>query len=273
MISRLIARALRVPGTRSLWKRFPLGQVETRVRFDVWDRPHYAYGVWSAAQLAKSLKLPGISVFELGVAGGRGLLALEAIAKRIASDLDLHIDVYGFDIGSGMPEPLDYRDVPYVWRKGFYKMDVSRIQQQRLTSAKIIIGDVAATLPSWTGQAGVLPLGFVAFDMDFYSSTATSFCLFDGPFSSRLPRVLCYFDDIRWPEYAYHNEFVGELLAIREFNERNEKQKLCPIHLLRNVRMIPAPWNGQMYVLHDFLHPGYCALVTPENDMYAQLPI
>jgi len=271
-LNRMIARVLRLPGARSLWLRWPVGSVETRIAFDIWPRPHYAFGVYSAARLAKSLGLPGISVAEFGVAGGRGLLALERVSCEIARALGLRIDVFGFDSGIGMPEAADYRDLPHVWCKGFYAMDV-RALTARLSSAKLILGDVARTVPEWAASQQLLPIGFVAFDLDYYSSTSQALRIFDGDQRTRLPRVICYLDDIMWPEYAYHNEFVGELLAIREFNKNHNDRKLCPIHLLRNMRMIPRPWNDQMYVMHDFVHHLYCVNLTHGDSSYTQLPI
>jgi hypothetical protein len=268
----LLTRIVRLPGARSLWLRWPVGSVETRVAFDIWPRPHYAFGVFSAAQLAKSLGLPGISVAEFGVAGGRGLLALEKIAAEISSDVGIRIDVFGFDAGSGMPEAIDYRDLPHVWAKGYYKMDVEPLQA-RLTSAQLVIGDVGETIPETLGREGILPIGFIAFDLDYYSSTVKAFRVFDGPAETRLPRVFCYFDDIIWPERACHNEFTGELLAIREFNEAKPSRKLAPLHLLRNMRHVPAGWNDQIYVMHDFAHPLYCVNITPRGDSYTQHPL
>src|SRR5882762_4141903 len=78
---RVLVRLTQIPGVRSLWHRFPVGSVDLRVRYGIFSRPHYAYGVYSAASLAKRLKLRGISAIEFGVAGGRGLQALESIAR------------------------------------------------------------------------------------------------------------------------------------------------------------------------------------------------
>ena len=117
------------------------------------------------------------------------------------------------------------------------------------------------------------PIGFISFDLDYYSSSISAFRVFDGPAQRRLPRVFCYFDDIIWPPHACHNEYVGELLAIREFNEVHNERKLCPIHLLRHMRLIPAPWNDQMYVMHDFAHPLYCVNLTPKGDAHTQQPL
>jgi hypothetical protein len=33
------------------------------------------------------------------------------------------IELYGFDSGSGLPPPLDYRDMPHYFRAGLYEMD------------------------------------------------------------------------------------------------------------------------------------------------------
>jgi hypothetical protein len=267
----IAARIVRFPGARSLWLRCPIGSVQTRIAFDIWPRPHYAFGVFAAAQLAKALGLPGISVIEFGVAGGRGLIALQAVSEKIGRAIGIRIDVFGFDSGGGMPEAVDYRDLPHVWAKGFYRMDPEPLKA-RLTSARLVIGDVGETVPEWI-KRGALPIGFLAFDLDYYSSTVKAFSAFDGPPETHLPRVFCYFDDILWPERACHNEFVGELLAIREFNERSSHRKISLLHLLRNMRFIPAAWNDQIYVMHDFAHPLYCVNVTPQGDAYTQHPL
>jgi hypothetical protein len=266
---KLIANLVDATGVRALWRRFPVGSIETRTGFDVSTHAPYAFGVLSAAQLAKSLGLPAISVAEFGVAGGRGLLALERISREVSQALQIRIDVFGFDSGSGMPEAADYRDLPHVWAKGFYKMDVDALKP-RLNGAQLIIGDVAQAIPAWAARPGLAPIGFIAFDLDYYTSTVNALRVFDGPGRSRLPRVFCYFDDVMWPTYACHNEFVGELLAIREFNAAGVHRKLCPIHLLRHMRLIPAGWNDQIYVLHDFLHPQYCMNITEKNNLPTQ---
>ena len=272
MISQVLTRLIQMPGARALWRRYPSIWVPTRVRYGIWSRPHYAYGVFAAAKLARRLGYSGMSAVEFGVAGGNGLLALEEIAKAVGQHFEISIDVWGFDTGQGMPEPLDFRDLPHVWGKGFYRMDVAALQA-RLTSAKLFLGDVAETVPKFLGNDAKLPLGFVAFDLDYYSSTAQALTIFDGAATTRLPRVFCYFDDIIWPETACHNEHVGELCAIRDFNSRRQDVKLAPPHLLRHTRPYPEPWNDQFYVLHDFQHPHYCVNITPQGNLFQQKPL
>jgi hypothetical protein len=262
------------PDVRSLWRRFPIGSVDTRVRYGIFSRPHYAYGVYWASWLAKRLKLDGISAIEFGVAGGRGLLALQSIARVIGDDMRIRIAVAGFDSGTGLPEPLDYRDLPHIWGKGFHLMDEPKLRAKLSPATELVLGEVKETVPRWLSRSDTLPLGFVAFDLDYYSSTLAALRVFDNEnVNSRLPRVYCYFDDIIWPEPACHNEYTGELRAIREFNERHEHQKLCPLHRLDRMRAHQEIWNHQIYVLHDFTHPLYCTNVTPSTDEYTQKPL
>ena len=272
MNDRLLTRLLSIPGARSLWVRYPLGDIPTRVRFGAFDRAHYAYGVYRAAELARSLKLPAISVIELGVAGGIGLLSLERISREIAGHFAIEISVFGFDSGEGMPAASSYKDLPYVWSQGFYRMDQERLRKQ-LSGGELVLGDISRTLPAFTERPGLPPIGFVAFDLDYYSSTRQAFSLFDAPAATRLPRVFCYFDDIIWPESACYNEFTGELAAIREFNEEHPDRKIGALHMLRHLRPFADPWNDQIYVMHDFQHPQYCTNITPESREYRQLPL
>lgn len=268
---RVLARLTQIPGIRSLWCRFPVGSVETRVRYGIFARPHYAYGVYSAADLAKRLGLDTICVIEFGVGGGRGLLALQQIAETVGKHFGIQINVAGFDSGQGLPAPTDYRDLPHVWDKGFYKMDIPKLKARLLPSTELIIGDVGDTVSSWSPTGSI---GFIAFDLDYYSSTKKAFQLFENDrHDVFLPRTYCYFDDLTWPEYACFNDCVGELRAIREFNEEHEFKKICPIHLLRHTRVHEAPWNDQMYVLHDFVHPRYAKNVTASGERHTQLPL
>jgi hypothetical protein len=267
-----VRRLTQLPGMRTLWRRFPVGSVELRVRFGIGLRPQYAYGVYAAADQAKRLGIPAISVFELGVAGGRGLLELESIAAEIGAALGVAISVFGFDLGEGMPTPEGYRDLPHVWDAGFYKMDADALRS-RLTTAKLVLGQVGETLPAFMRDGGFPPIGFIAFDLDYYSSTKRAFALLEGSPETRLPRIYCYFDDIMWPVTACHNEWTGELCAIREFNLEHEMQKLAPIHMLQYTMPHTAPWQEEMYVMHDFTHPLYCTNLTEKTEKHTQRPL
>lgn len=266
----MIRHLTRIPGFRRLWSKFPVGSVELRTKYDIWERPSYAFGIYRAATLARKLDFKSISVIEFGVAGGNGLLSMEHIAKNVRDYLDVNISVFGFDSGEGMPPPKDYRDLPHIWQKGFYEMDVDRLKA-RLQHAKLILGDISDTIPDFLDKRDLAPIAFVAFDLDYYSSTKTAFNIFSGCPKTRLPRIYCYFDDIIIPERACYNEFVGELSAIREFNLANDSQKICKIPSLTWLRQHPAIWNEMMYVFHDFNHSLYTRLITSPGETHRQL--
>ena len=268
----LLRRLTQIPGARTAWRRFPVGSLERLVRFGILPRPNYAYGVFSAAQQAKRLGIEAISVIEFGVAGGRGLVALEKMSAQIGAALGVEIAVFGFDGGEGMPTPEGYRDLPHVWDQGFYKMDVDKLRST-LQSAKLVLGKVGDTVSALMREGNYPPVGFVSFDLDYYSSTKQAFALFEGGPETRLPRTYCYFDDIRSPEIACHNDWIGELCAIREFNEEHQSRKLAPIHMLQYALPHAAAWQEQMYVLHDFEHPLYCKNLTEKKDSHTQIPL
>jgi hypothetical protein len=250
------ASLLALPGAQRLWKRFPLGPVHERTRYDIWDRPAYAYGVYSAASLAKQLGMSRMAAIEFGVAQGEGLVALERVCADVGAALDISISAFGFDTGHGNPKPLDYRDLPYLWDEGYYEMDEAKLRS-RLSGAKLILGDVAETVDDFI-SALPDPIGFVSFDLDYYSSTVQAFRIFEGRQSTRLPRILCYFDDILWPDRACYSDYTGEYLAINEFNETHARRKIAQIPHLHRMRRFPADWNEQMYAFHDFDHADYC---------------
>jgi hypothetical protein len=100
-------------------------------------------------------------------------------------------------------------------------------------------------------------LGFISFDLDYYSSTVEAFHVFSGASTSVLPRVICYFDDITGNCEAAFNIFTGELLAIAEFNAANDV-KIAKCEGLRFSRgHIPSEWHEQIYIAHLFRHPDY----------------
>lgn len=217
--------------------------------------PHFMWGVLHAAHLAKQLGLARISVIEFGVAGGNGLVNLEQAASVVGQQLQIAIDIYGFDTGTGLPPPQDYRDLPNLYRSGGYQMDVSALRR-RLTSARLILGPVEDTIVPFIASAPA-PVAFISFDLDYYSATKQAFKLLEADQSTLLPRVHCYFDDIL--AYTF-SEFTGERLAIAEFNETHVLRKISPIYDLHYF-LPPSHrtswWSTSMYLVHLFDHPQY----------------
>jgi hypothetical protein len=227
------------------------------MKFDAVARPQYSFGIYHAAKLAKALGVKEISSIEFGVADGIGIRIMEEIAREVSLELGLRTQIYGFDLATGLPEAHGYRDLPYLWKAGFYKMDYEHLRRQ-LPTAKLIIGNVKDTVQTFCEKYHPPPIGFVSFDLDFYSSTVDALKLFSNG-CEILPRVICYFDDILdAPEgAAMFNDWTGELLAIKEFNETHQTMKLARINGLYEKRYVRASWPACIYVLHSFEHSHY----------------
>ena len=70
---------------------------------------------------------------------------MERHAEAVRAETGVEVAVYGFDTGTGMPPPQDYRDMPYMWQSGYFAMDVPKLRA-RLTSGKLILGEVEEAL-------------------------------------------------------------------------------------------------------------------------------
>ena len=224
-------------------------------------RPHYAHIVEHGARLGHALGHPQVTVAEFGVAGGRGLLALEALADRIGRRGGVDIRVVGFDLGTGLPEPEDYRDLPYHWKSGFYAMDEDRLRAM-LHEAEIRIGDLSETIPQFVDDAEA-PVAAVSIDVDYFSSTVKALELFRAAPERLLPRVLMYFDDVVGGPIELYGEFAGELAAIGEFNETSEVRKIHRVRYL-DSRTLRREWHGQVFACHVFDHPDYATFVSDD---------
>ena len=218
------------------WRKLGWGSFERRLRYDVFARTHYAFCIYHAARTASVLKIPAMSVIEFGVAGGNGLVAAEAIAVEVEKLFPIQIEIYGFDSGEGLPPPQGYRDLPYVWQEGFFKMDVPALES-RLQRSKLVLGNVSDTTTTFFQDHSAAPLGAVFFDLDYYSSTRDAFRLFDAGDEHALPRVFCYMDDILSNEFGgLYCHGVGQLCAIDEYNAEHEDKCLAPIAGLAHSR-------------------------------------
>ena len=190
------------------------------------------------------------------------MIELERVGGCVKAETGVDVRVYGFGLAKGMPVPVDYRDMSYVWTPGLFKMPLKRIRSQ-LKHGELVLGDVRSTVPTFRQKFNPPPVGFVAFDLDYHSSTVAAFGLFDGPAESILPRVFCYFDDIIGDDAELHGPFAGELAAIEDFNRDHASRKISPIFGLRHKRVIQSWWNDVMFVMHAFDHPRYNEYINP----------
>lgn len=230
------------------------GSLRARIAFDLVVRQQHAFGLLRAADSARALGRNTVTAVEFGVATGAGLLNLCDVARRITDATGVNFKIVGFDTGSGMPEPVDYRDHPEHYGVGDFPMDRAALTAKLPANARVIYGDVAQTIAGFLSElTAEAPLGFVALDLDYYSSSRDALCLFADPDSSKyLPLVPVYLDDVAFPG---HNEWCGELLAVKEFNSDWELRKIGKYNFLRNTRVFKNPaWIDHMYALHVLDH-------------------
>src|ERR1700691_3379659 len=112
MIDRLIAQLsrpvpMRTLVLRKLLRKYKFGSFETRLRAGAVNRPNYAWCLFYAAQQARLLGYKAVTVIELGVAGGNGLVCLCELREEVMAALGVEIYLVGFDAGSGLPESSD----------------------------------------------------------------------------------------------------------------------------------------------------------------------
>jgi hypothetical protein len=231
-----------------------VGTVRAKVAFDVLVRQQHAYGLLHAADLARSRGIGSVTVVELGVGSGTGLLNLCELSALVSRATGIRFELAGFDSGSGMPPPRDYRDHPELYKAGWFPMDRTQLAAALPPNAELIIGDLNDTIDTFVSSLRPdAPLGFVTLDVDFYSSSVAALRLFSGEPDHYFPYVPMYVDDLHLPT---HSKYAGELLAITEFNEAHEHRKIEPDRILAYNRVFKnAEWLAHMFKLHVFDHP------------------
>lgn len=228
----------------------------TRLRWDALERPAYGYGMYNAALLARALGYKEITAIEFGVAGGNGLMAMEEMAVEIEREIGVRFSIWGFDSSVGLPQSSDVRDQVYFWRAGDFKMDLPALRA-RLKSAQLIIGPIATSVTDFIEQYKPPAIGFIAFDLDYYSSTRDALTIFSHGDQYFLPRVECYMDDVSSWEMLCASTQTGVLAAISEYNSTSEFIKVVKKEDLGRSRKLQANWFNAVYVTHFFQHERY----------------
>lgn len=204
----------------------------------------YTIGSVLGALQAKNCGINNISLIEFGVANGKGIKSLLEVASLIKEEMKMSVKVIGFDNRDGLPSPIDYRDHPEIWSKEEFSMaeNYEKLDNYIHSSGgKLIIGDVADTLPKFNLDNEVL--AFASIDVDYYSSTKPIMSwLHKINTKNTLPASVLYFDDIHnvWT----YSKYCGEELAIRDFNQHSDLRKIE----LKSKEL-------KLYAMHNFCHP------------------
>ena len=231
------------------------GSYRMKVDFDLIVRQQYAFPILFAADQAKKHGYKKVTIVELGVASGAGLLTMCRIAERTTKATGIEFRIVGFDGGKGMPPAIDYRDLPELFQEGDFPMaDFAGLKQALPSNAELIIGDVAETAPAFAKTLGAdAPLGFVAVDVDYYSAAKAALPILAGKADHYLPVVPVYLDDIA--EFG-STEWTGELLAVKEFNQEQDMRKIAPFNFLRSRRIFKnTQWIDRMFAAQIHDHP------------------
>lgn len=228
------------------------GSFRKRIEYDLVPRQPYAFCIQAAADEAKKAGIKKITLIEFGVAAGAGLLNMCWIAGQVTKETGVEFEIIGFDGGVGMPPPIDYRDHPEKYFTGYYPLiDKDRLLELLPKNARIMFGDIKRSLVDFRAEIKH-PIGFVSVDVDYYWSTKECLEVFNFEPDNYLPRIYTYFDDVQDID---DNEFCGELLAIKEFNQVPGYRKIAVANCLPNLRIFKTPlWLRQIYITHIFDH-------------------
>jgi len=230
------------------------GSYRQKIEFDLILRQNHAYALLNAADQAKSLGYKRVSIFEFGVAAGAGLINLQEIARRVTRVTGVGFDIYGLDMGSGMPQPKSYKDHPELYQVGDFPMNAQKLAALLGNDAKLILGPISETARDLLKvNFSDRPIAFISIDVDYYSSSVDALVLLKHGASNLLPRVILYLDDV---DFLEHNSWCGEQAAVNEFTQENPSRPIEKHAFLRGYRIFKnARWIDHMYQCHVLDHP------------------
>ena len=209
-----------------------------------------AHGLLMATETAKQYGHKSIAVAEFGVFDGRGLRLMASMAQRLSKQSGVEIKVYGFDTGTGLPAPKDWRDLPHIMGEGGYAMSgVDALRLELKGKAELVINDIGKIGKLSNVLDPTVPLGFAAVDVDLHSSTLATFeLLATAEKMALLPMVNLYIRNSFTRQY--YTRFVAGLLAVDDFNRNSETKKIDIDRSISHWYGTVEPWHASMYVMH-----------------------
>ena len=219
-------------------------------------RRSYAFPLLHSVYQSLLCEYRYLTVFEFGVATGNGLKDLARACEWLSNRFDVTIDVVGFDTGTGLPTPVDYRDHPEMWAAGDYSLDNYNLQNELPCNTKLILGDVKDTVETFTQTFTDSKVAFVALDLDYYSSTKHALKIFKMDPDLYLPGVPVYVDDMN--SCLLFNPWCGASLAVKEFNQENAYRKFDYKH---------SNWYMNNFFVFQVLDHPYRNGTPPPNQL------
>jgi hypothetical protein len=242
------------------------GSFRAKVAFDLIKRRRYAFALLKAADYAKALGIKKIYALEFGVAAGAGLVNLAWLARHVTRDTGVEIGIVGFDTGTGMPRPQDYRDYPEEFIEGDFPLpDPEALKRTLPPGVSVIYGPAGETARGFVEGLDA-PVGFVSLDLAYYSSTVDAMQALLGPPDKYLPMTLVYLGAVLIDNA---NPAVGELLAVKEFNELHRLRQVHPFNCLRDKRIFKkARWHPYIHTLHVLDRPKRAGIEKLARDIW-----
>jgi hypothetical protein len=189
---------------------------------------HYPMGLAHGILQASYSGYKKITAIEFGVGTGGSFRNLLKAAEFYSQRFGIEIEIYGFDNGTGLPDPIPgYKDHPEIWQSGQFVAPNLEVWQTQLPPwAHFVIGDISKTIPEFNKKfaQGDSKIAFVSIDVDYYSSSAAAFKIFEMPATCYVPAVPIHMDDII--SLITFSKYAGQELAINEFNDTHELRKL-----------------------------------------------
>ena len=227
------------------------------IKYGTIPRPNYALGILMAAHQAKELGYKKISIIELGCWNFEVLIDIENYIHDIKKFIDIDFNVYGFELGTGhIKEETNPRNRLYELSGGDYTFK-KKDNLKKLQFSELVLGDVKDTVPKFLeeGHLDEAPLGFIIFDLGFYTSAKNALQLLNSDSKRYLPRSIIYSDN---NYFVLKNE--ADKAAFSEFNKEGGKM-ISPIGEL--AEQLSVSWNKwiflgkRMYMLSDLKHEKY----------------
>ena len=189
---------------------------------------HYPMGLAHGVLQALYSGYTKITAIEFGVGTGGSFRNLLKAAEYYRQQFNIEIEIYGFDNGTGLPDPIPgYKDHPEIWSQGQFVAPNLEVWQTQLPPwAHFVVGDINKTISKFKEKFAQddSKIAFVSVDVDYYSSSAAAFKIFEMPATCYVPAVPIHMDDII--SLITFSKYAGQELAINEFNDAHELRKL-----------------------------------------------